>query len=124
MLNMLPVSSTPTTDIHRFWEQTGNFYITGKGNDNLTDPFIGLSYIPASTGVFRDMTGVRFDHPTWIPENCTACGSCYTICPDSAISGLVSPRSRSSKRQVRRSRERAISSICRARFAPRIKSCA
>ncbi len=89
MLNLQPVSSTPTTDIHRFWEQTGNFYITGKGNDNLADPFIGLSYIPASTGVFRDMTGVRFDHPTWIPENCTACGSCYTVCPDSAISGLV-----------------------------------
>ena len=89
MLMKQPVSTTPTTDIHRFWEQTGNFYITGKGNDNLTDPFIGLSFIPASTGVFRDMTGVRFDHPSWIPENCTACGSCYTICPDSAISGLV-----------------------------------
>ena len=24
-----------------------------------------------------------------MPENCTACGSCYTICPDSAIPGLV-----------------------------------
>jgi pyruvate-ferredoxin/flavodoxin oxidoreductase len=89
LLKAQPAAATPTTDIHRFWEQTGNFYITGKGNDNLVDPFIGLSWIPAVTGVFRDMTGIRFDHPVWIPENCTACGSCYTVCPDSAIPGLV-----------------------------------
>ena len=89
LLKHLPGSATPTTDIHRFWEQTGSFYLTGRGNDNLADPFIGLSLIPAATGVFRDMTGVRFDHPQWMPENCTACGACYTICPDSAIPGLV-----------------------------------
>ena len=63
---------------------------TGKGNDNLADPFIGASLIPAATGVFRDMTGIRFEHPEWIAENCTACGKCYTVCPDSAIPGLVS----------------------------------
>jgi pyruvate-ferredoxin/flavodoxin oxidoreductase len=90
MLKAQPAAATPTTDIHRFWEQTGSFYLSGKGNDNLVDPFIGLSWIPASTGVFRDMTGIRFDHPLWIAENCTACGSCYTVCPDSAIPGLVS----------------------------------
>ncbi|MBL8227222.1 MAG: 2-oxoacid:acceptor oxidoreductase family protein [Bryobacterales bacterium] len=89
LLKAQPPAATPTTDIHRFWEQTGNFYLTGKGNDNLVDPFIGLSWIPAVTGVFRDMTGIRFDHPDWISENCTACGSCYTVCPDSAIPGLV-----------------------------------
>jgi pyruvate-ferredoxin/flavodoxin oxidoreductase len=89
LLKALPGSATPTTDIHRFWEQTGSFYIAGKGNDNLADPFIGLSLIPAATAVFRDMTGVRFEHPQWIPENCTACGACYTVCPDSAIPGLV-----------------------------------
>jgi pyruvate-ferredoxin/flavodoxin oxidoreductase len=89
LLKDLPGSASLTTDIHRFWEQTASFYLTGKGNDNLADPFIALSYIPAATAVFRDMTGVRFEHPQWIPENCTACGSCYTICPDSAIPGLV-----------------------------------
>lgn len=89
MLQKLRGTATPTTDVHRFWDQTASFYLSGKGNDNLADPFIGLSFIPASTGVFRDMSGVRFDHPQWVPENCTACGSCYTICPDSAIPGLV-----------------------------------
>ena len=43
MLKQLPGSATPTTDIHRFWEQTGSFYLTRQGNDNLVDPFIGLS---------------------------------------------------------------------------------
>lgn len=77
-------------DIHRFWEQTGSFYMTGRGSDNLADPFMGMALIPAVTGVFRDMTQIRFEHPVWNAENCTACGNCYTQCPDSAIPGLVS----------------------------------
>lgn len=81
---------TKAGDLHRFWEQTGSFYLGGKGSDNLVDPFIGASLMPAATGVFRDMTGIRFEHPVWIAENCTACGNCYTECPDSAIPGLVS----------------------------------
>ena len=90
MLREMPAGDGYISDIHRFWEQTGNFYLTGKGSDNLVDPFIGVSLMPAATGVFRDMTGIRFEHPVWIAENCTACGNCYTECPDSAIPGLVS----------------------------------
>ncbi len=90
MLKRLPEGNGGIGDVHRFWEQTGSFYASGKGNDNLVDPFIGLSIIPAASGVFRDMTQIRFEHPAWTPENCTACGNCYTACPDSAIPGLVS----------------------------------
>ena len=89
MVKSLPQSKAPMSDIHRFWEQTGSFYARGMGNDNITDPFIGLGVMPPSTALFRDMTGIRFDHPEWIPENCTACGSCYTVCPDTALPGLV-----------------------------------
>ncbi len=90
MLKDLPQSKSKLSDIHRFWEQTGNFYLQGMGNDNLTDPFIGLSVMPATTSLFRDMTGIRFNHPEWVADNCTACGKCYTVCPDTAIPGLVS----------------------------------
>ncbi|TRX49857.1 pyruvate ferredoxin oxidoreductase [Fulvivirga sp. M361] len=90
MIKSIPKSESNLSDIHRFWEQTGNFYLRGMGNDNLTDPFIGLSVMPAATSLFRDMTGIRFEHPEWIPNNCTACGNCYTVCPDTAIPGLVS----------------------------------
>jgi pyruvate-ferredoxin/flavodoxin oxidoreductase len=90
MLKSLPQSESKLSDIHRFWEQTGNFYQRGMGNDNITDPFIGLSVMPAVSSLFRDMTGIRFKHPEWVPNNCTACGNCYTVCPDTAIPGLVS----------------------------------
>ena len=93
MLKRLPENEgrlDKAADVHRFWEQTGNFYVSGKGSDNLADPFMGMALIPAVTGVYRDMTQIRFEHPEWIAENCTACGNCYTQCPDSAIPGLVS----------------------------------
>ena len=90
MLKHMPEGDGGMGDIHRFWEQTGNFYVAGSGTDNLVDPFIGVSLVPAATGVFRDMTQIRFDHPEWLAENCTACGNCYTVCPDSAMPGLVS----------------------------------
>jgi pyruvate-ferredoxin/flavodoxin oxidoreductase len=90
MLKRQPEGRGGAADIHRFWEQTGNFYISGKGSDNLADPFMGMALIPAVTGVYRDMTQIRFEHPVWVAENCTACGNCYTACPDSAIPGLVS----------------------------------
>ncbi len=89
MLKQLPQADGGISDVHRFWEQTGSFYATGKGSDNLADPYQALSLIPASTGVFRDMTQIRFDYPKWVAENCTACGDCYVVCPDSAIPGLV-----------------------------------
>jgi len=89
MVKTLPQSEAPATDVHRFWEQTGSFYARGMGNDNITDPFIGLGVMPATSALFRDMTQIRFNHPEWIPENCTACGKCYTVCPDTAIPGLV-----------------------------------
>jgi pyruvate-ferredoxin/flavodoxin oxidoreductase len=90
MVKLLPESKAPMTDIHRFWAQTGNFYVRGMGNDNITDPFIGLGVMPAGSALFRDMTQIRFQHPQWVSENCTACGKCYTVCPDTAIPGLVS----------------------------------
>ena len=89
MVKLQPQSRAPATDIHRFWEQTGNFYLRGMANDNLTDPFIGLSLMPAVSSLFRDMTGIRFQHPHWVAENCTGCGDCYTVCPDTACPGLV-----------------------------------
>ena len=89
MLKQLPAADNKLADVQRFWEQTGSFYTSGKGADNLADPFQALSLIPAATGVFRDMSQIRSEFPKWVPENCTACGDCYTICPDSAIPGLV-----------------------------------
>jgi pyruvate-ferredoxin/flavodoxin oxidoreductase len=89
MLKQLPEGDGRLTDVHRFWEQTGVFYATGRGSDNLVDPHMALSLMPACTGVYRDMTQIRFEYPKYVPENCTACGNCFSVCPDSAVPGLV-----------------------------------
>ncbi len=89
MLKRMPQSQVPATDSHRFWEQTGSLYARGMGNHNTADPFISLGVMPAATALFRDMSGIRFNHPDWIAENCTGCGNCYSVCPDTAIPGLV-----------------------------------
>ncbi|MDH3588955.1 MAG: 2-oxoacid:acceptor oxidoreductase family protein, partial [Gammaproteobacteria bacterium] len=89
MVKRRPQSESASADIHRFWSQTGSLYAQGKGNDVEADPFMSMSLMPAVSAHFRDMTSIRFEHPEWIPENCTACGDCYTVCPDTAIPGLV-----------------------------------
>ncbi|WP_120798759.1 2-oxoacid:acceptor oxidoreductase family protein [Thiocapsa rosea] len=89
MLKQLPEGDGGIADVHRFWEQTGAFYASGRGSDNLADPHMALSLMPASSGVYRDMTQIRFTYPKYVPENCTACGNCFAVCPDSAIPGLV-----------------------------------
>ena len=89
MLRQVPESDNPQADLHRFWDQTASFYAKGDGDNNPADPEMALSLMPAGTGAYRDMTQIRFEYPEWIPENCTACGDCFTICPDSALPALV-----------------------------------
>ncbi len=89
MVKREPQSTSASSDIHRFWAQTGSMYATGQGDSVPADPFMSMSLMPAVSSHFRDMTSIRFEHPEFIPENCTGCGDCYTICPDTAIPGLV-----------------------------------
>lgn len=77
-------------NIHRFWNQIGNHYQhPAEQQANVADPFMSLGIVPASTGIFGDLTSNRQQHPLWMAENCTACGQCFNACPDSAIPGLV-----------------------------------
>jgi len=75
-------------DPFRFQGQVCHLY--QRGEDPIADPFSALSAIPAATGIFRDMTGIRFEVPEFIADHCTGCGQCWTQCPDAAIPGLVS----------------------------------
>lgn len=102
MAKQFPRSSSPSTDIHRFWEQTGQFYSSGFGAESLADPFIGMSLMPATTATFRDMTAIRYEYPKWIAEKCTGCGNCWTVCPDSAIPGRVNEISEVFKTVIQR----------------------
>lgn len=89
MVKREPQSASASSDIHRFWTETGSMYVAGEGESVPADPFMSMSLMPAVSSHFRDMTSIRFEHPEFIPENCTGCGDCYTVCPDTAIPGLV-----------------------------------
>jgi pyruvate-ferredoxin/flavodoxin oxidoreductase len=89
MVKREPQSQSAAADIHRFWAQTGSSYASGSGDSVPADPFMSMALMPAVSSHFRDMTSIRFEHPEFIPENCTGCGDCYTVCPDTAIPGLV-----------------------------------
>jgi pyruvate-ferredoxin/flavodoxin oxidoreductase len=89
MVKREPESSSASSDLHRFWAQTGSMYAEGAGDSVPADPFMSMSLMPAVSSHFRDMTSIRFEHPEFIAENCTGCGDCYTVCPDTAIPGLV-----------------------------------
>ncbi len=77
----------PIADPYRFMHQVCSLY--REGADPIADPFAALSAIPAATGIFRDMTNIRFEAPQLLADKCTGCGQCWTQCPDAAIPGLV-----------------------------------
>jgi len=91
LLKTLPKSKFPLSDLHRFWEQTGVLYKSGQTSQILADPFAATGLIPAMSGVFRDLTDIRLEHPRWIANNCTGCGKCWVACPDSALPAVVTP---------------------------------
>jgi len=72
----------------RFYEQVDTLYALGQ--DPIADPHLAISVIPAASSAFRDMTGIRFEVPSFDPDKCTGCAQCWTQCPDAAIPGLVS----------------------------------
>ena len=106
MVKREPESESAVSDIHRFWAQTGSLYAQGAGGSVPADPFISMSLMPAVSSHFRDMTSIRFEHPEFIPTNCTGCGDCYTVCPDTAIPGLVSETGQVLETVVKRLRKR------------------
>jgi len=55
-LKKMPEGDGSVADIHSFWERTGSFYSHGEGDNNLADPFMAASIMPAASGIYRDMT--------------------------------------------------------------------
>lgn len=72
-------------DVTRFWHSVGYLYDSGQSDRALADPYIATGYIPARSSAFRDMSPQRLRVPDWLPENCTGCGDCWSMCPDSAL---------------------------------------
>ena len=86
LLQRKPANKNAVADIHRFWNQTGSL---SNHNKLTADPFLALGVVPASTGIFADVSPARSHHLVWMPEKCTGCENCYKTDPDNAIYGLV-----------------------------------
>ncbi len=85
----VPVHTESVYDAGRFWNTVGHLYETGQTDKALSDPYIATGLVPARTASFRSWEPYRTEIPTFLPENCTACGACFAACPDAALPATV-----------------------------------
>src|SRR5438067_192288 len=80
----------PVLDVNDFNERIIRAYEEGWGERDLpADLTTARSLIPAGTATLRDFSYISPEIPEYIPENCTGCMDCVTLCPDTAILGKV-----------------------------------
>jgi len=79
----------PYTRLSRFYHDTAYFHQNLSTEELVADPFQSAPAIPAASANF---TPVDTDHPgfpLFLPQQCTACGDCFTYCPHSAMPSLA-----------------------------------
>lgn len=76
----------------RFWDQVGVLYDRRKTEELAPDPYLAVGAVPPLSASFRNLSPLRRELPAFDPTLCTACGDCWSSCPDSAIyATAVSP---------------------------------
>lgn len=82
--------SLPILDVNDFNERIIRAYEEGSAEKELpADLSVARSLIPAGTATLRDFSYVAPEIPEYLPQNCTGCMDCVTLCPDTAILGKV-----------------------------------
>ncbi|MCW8841625.1 MAG: 4Fe-4S binding protein [Gammaproteobacteria bacterium] len=77
----------------RFHDQVGVLYHNGETDQLTADPYLATGTIPPLSATFRDHTPSRRQLPQFDAAHCTACGNCWSACPDSAIGATaIKPR--------------------------------
>ncbi len=80
----------PVLNVEEFNESVIGQYEAGTAEKGLpADLPISRSLIPVGTAALRDFSYVAPEIPEYIPQNCTGCMDCVTLCPDTAILGKV-----------------------------------
>ena len=93
-LKQWPLGRMPMFDPHQLWARLGRSTLAGGLQPLLPHPHLALSRLPASSGLLRDNSPLRLEHPQWLPEHCDGCGVCWMLCPESALfANVCSPRS-------------------------------
>ncbi len=84
-----PEGGTPVADLDRFWKTTGYLYRANRTKDVPADPFLTSTTLPARAGALTTHTAESDHFPSVLTENCSGCGCCWTVCPESAIVSRV-----------------------------------
>lgn len=71
--------------LSRFWDQTGVLYRDGLEAEQSIDPFIATGQIPPLSSTFNNHSNQSTTQPQFDAAACSACGDCWSYCPDSAI---------------------------------------
>ena len=89
----------PILDVNDFNDRIIRGYEEGTAECGLpADLTLARSFIPAGTATLRDFSYIAPDIPEYLPNNCTGCMDCVTLCPDTAILGKVLPKTNGKRR--------------------------
>ncbi len=72
---------TPVTQVSSFDDEFRSDY----GYDQPASPFAAMSVMAAGSGDTASKYVARRETPLFIPENCTQCMECISVCPDTAL---------------------------------------
>ena len=75
----------------RFWDQVGVLQQQGDMEQLTADPYLATGTMPSLSATFHS---INTDHsarglPLFQANSCTACGECWSNCPESAIATLA-----------------------------------
>ena len=73
--------------VARFWGES--YQPTAGAVAATAEPYLGIDALPPATATFRDRSATRAQMPSMDLANCTACGRCWTACPDAAIGAVA-----------------------------------
>ncbi|QQS45355.1 MAG: 2-oxoacid:acceptor oxidoreductase family protein [Acidobacteriota bacterium] len=82
--NIMPeeqVERTPLTRVSEF----NDLFRAGLGYDQPASPLAALGVMAAASGDTASKYVARRETPLYIPENCTQCMECISVCPDTAL---------------------------------------
>lgn len=72
-------------NVARFWGESAEPLAHREPAAFAPDPYLALGAVPPYTAAFLPSTPRPTMIPVLDPERCTACGNCWTSCPDAAI---------------------------------------
>lgn len=80
-LETVPEALTPAD----FCEHIVEAYEGGRESQLEADAYSARGLVPASTALERSFRNVSLELPRFLPQSCTGCMDCVSICPDTAI---------------------------------------